>query len=158
MDQGSVFSGHPTVYTVLEKSQNASFQIRSLQNKIDLWGGGYSWEFLVGVCHPFSNPDPTSDQKLLFSPPIFRSGLLNPYLVSDLLHRQKNEGFFESIMNWHSTLSFYIHLELKRQICSYTTTVSLKTIPDSRPKWAKSISVFRMKRPKLHTFWGGTYL
>ena len=32
-----------------------------------------------------------------------------------------------------------------------------KTIPDSRPKWAKSIPVFRPKRLKIHTLWGGTY-
>ena len=37
---------------------------------LSLWllnpgGGGYSWEFLVGVCRPVSsNPDPISDQKM----------------------------------------------------------------------------------------------
>ena len=39
-------------------------------------------------------------------------------------------------------------LELKRQIRSYTPIAPLKAIPDSRPKWAKSIPVFRPKRPK----------
>ena len=38
-----------------------------------------------------------------------------------------------------------------RQICSYTTEAPSKTIPDSWPKWAKSITVFRQKRPKNHT-------
>ena len=33
---------------------------------------------------------------------------------------------------------FLTHLELK-QISSYTPAVPSKTIPDSRPKWAKSI-------------------
>ena len=33
-----------------------------------------------------------------------------------------------------------------------------KTIPDPRPKWVKSIPVFRAKRRKNHTVWGGTYL
>ena len=37
-------------------------------------------------------------------------------------------------------------------------TVPSKTIPDSRPKWAKSIPVFRPKRRQNHTLWGGTYL
>jgi len=33
-----------------------------------------------------------------------------------------------------------------------------KTIPNSRPKWAKSIPVFRPKPLKNHTLWGSTYL
>ena len=35
---------------------------------------------------------------------------------------------------------------------------SLETIPDSRPKWPKCISVFTPKRGKNPTRWGGTYL
>jgi len=42
---------------------------------------------------------------------------------------------------------FLIHLELKRQIRSYTPVVSPKTIPVSRPK-----------RRKNHTLWGDKYL
>ena len=37
--------------------------------------GVYSWEFLVGnfdVPSGSSNPDPVSDQKMLFSTPVFR--------------------------------------------------------------------------------------
>ena len=34
----------------------------------------------------------------------------------------------------------------------------VKTIPNPRPKWAKSIPVFRPKRRKNPTLWGGTYL
>ena len=36
--------------------------------------------------------------------------------------------------------------------------VPSKTIPDSRPKWAKCVPVFRPKRRKNPTRWGGTYL
>ena len=36
--------------------------------------------------------------------------------------------------------------------------VPSKTILDSRPKWAKSIPVFRPKRRKNPTWWGGTYV
>ena len=46
------------------------------------WGGGgeggysWSWEFLVGGVPPGSpNPDPISDQKMLFSVPVFRPDL-----------------------------------------------------------------------------------
>ena len=38
------------------------------------------------------------------------------------------------------------------------SVVPSKTIPDSRPKWAKCIPVFRPKRRKNPTRWGGTYL
>ena len=49
--------------------------------------------------------------------------------------------------------SFLIPGELKRQIRSYTPVVPSKTIlPDSRPKWAKSIPVLRPERCKNHTF------
>ena len=53
---------------------------------------------------------------------------------------------------------FLTHLELKRMIRSYTSVVPSKTIPDSRPKWAKCIFVFRPKRRKNPTRWGGTYV
>ena len=46
-------------------------------------------------------------------------------------------------------------------MCSYIPVVRVvasKTIPDSRPKWTKSIPVFRPKRLKNPTLWGGTYL
>ena len=39
-------------------------------------------------------------------------------------------------------------------IRSYTPVVPSKTIPDSRPKWAKSIPVFGPKRRKTPTRWG----
>ena len=51
-----------------------------------------------------------------------------------------------------------IQLELKRLVRSYTPAVPSKTIPYSRPKWAKCIPVFRPKRPKNPTHRGGTYL
>ena len=38
--------------------------------------GGYSWEFLVGVCRPvLQSPDPVSDQEMSFVTPVFRPGL-----------------------------------------------------------------------------------
>ena len=53
---------------------------------------------------------------------------------------------------------FLTHLELKRKLRSYTSVVPSKTIPDSRPKWVKCIFVFRPKRRKNPTRWGGTYV
>ena len=47
------------------------------------------------------------------------------------------------------------HLELDK----YASVVPSKTIPDSRPKWAKCIPArFQTKRPKNPTDRGGTYL
>ena len=40
----------------------------------------------------------------------------------------------------------------------YAPVVSSKTIPNTRPKQAKYIPVFRPKSSKNHTLWGGTYL
>ena len=49
--------------------------------------GGYSSESAVGGVPPGSpNPDPISDQNMLFSIPNFRHGLLNPYPFSDLTY------------------------------------------------------------------------
>ena len=41
---------------------------------------------------------------------------------------------------------------------SYIPVVPSKTIPDSRLKWAECTPVFRPKRRKNTTRWGGTYL
>ena len=41
---------------------------------------------------------------------------------------------------------------------SYTPVVPSKSTPDSRPKWARCIPVFRPKRCKNPTKWGGTCL
>ena len=55
---------------------------------------------------------------------------------------------------WKSIPTFFlIQLELK-----WRYWVPLKTIPKSRPKWAKTIPVFRPKRGKNHTLRGSTYL
>ena len=43
-----------------------------------------------------------------------------------------------------------------RQKCSYTTVAPSKTIPDSRPKWTKSITVFRPKQRKTIPNFGST--
>ena len=40
----------------------------------------------------------------------------------------------------------------------YTPVVLSKIVSYSRPKWAKSIPAFRLKRRKDPTLWGGTYL
>ena len=66
--------------------------------------------------------------------------------------------FLKSISNSHIMGSYVIHLEPIDNYVLYTTVAPSKTIPDSRPKWAKSLTVFRPKRRKNLTLWGGTYL
>ena len=60
----------------------------------------------------------------------------------------KQKKFLKFVSNAHISLSFLL----------IWNAVPSKTIPDSRPKWAKRIPVFRPKRPKNPTPWGGTYL
>ena len=55
--------------------------------------------------------------------------------------------FFLSYLFGIETINTFIH-----------SVVPSKTIPDSRPKWAKCIPVFRPKRHKNPTRWGGTHL
>ena len=66
----------------------------------------------------------------------------------------------------NSSNAFWIHIFL---FSSYSLGIerintfihpcsSLENQPDSRPKWAKSVPVFRPKRPKNPTLWVGTYL
>ena len=51
---------------------------------------------------------------------------------------------------------FFTHLEMKRQMRSPNCVVPSKTKPDSRPKRAKSLPVFRPKRDKNPTQLGDT--
>ena len=74
------------------------------------------------------NPDPVSDPKMLFSSPVFKS----TYPYSDLdvvtkrsvyMGRNYVERFRKIYLNADYSF-FFIHLELKRQIRSYTPVVS----------------------------------
>ena len=47
---------------------------------------------------------------------------------------------------WECTARFSKSWPFFRQICSYILLVSSKTIPDSKPKWTKSIPFFSPKR------------
>ena len=68
-----------------------------------------------------------------------QKGLLNPFWIRMFLLLFYSFGI--------ETINTFIHF----RSCS-------KTIPDSRPKWVKSIPVFRAKRRKNRIVWGGTCL
>jgi len=65
--------------------------------------------------------------------------LFNPFRIRIFLFLSYSFGI--------ETINTFIH-----------SVVPLKTIPDSRPKWAKCIPVIRAKRRKNPTRWGSTYL
>ena len=97
--------------------------------------------------------------------PVFRPDLQNPYPFSDLAFRQKlchgsldqsiNQKFIQMHFEFVYFYFFLFHLKLIRKIHSYAPIVRSKTILDSREKFTP---VFRAKRSKNHTLWGGTYL
>ena len=121
--------------------------------------GGVLLRILGGGVPPGSpNPDPTSDQKMQLSIPVFRPGLYAEIMLSLLrLERKQNNSsnqfririfFFLSYSFGFETINTFIH----------SRVVLSKTMPDSKPRWVKCIPVFRIKRRKNPTWWGGTYL
>ena len=71
--------------------------------------GGYSWEFLVGVCRPGSpNPDPISDQKIQFSAPVFRPGLSAEFMLSLRTGLERKQTNSSKRSNSHISLSFLL--------------------------------------------------
>ena len=68
--------------------------------------------------------------------------------MSSLLRLERKQKIFQMHFEFAYFYFVLIHLELKRQLHSYAPVVPSKTIPDSRPKWAKCIPVFTPKRPK----------
>ena len=83
----------------------------------------------------------------------FRQKLCYPYL-----YQSANKKILQIHFEFAYFSFFLTNLQLKRWIRSYTPVIPSKTISDSRPKWAKCIPVFRPKRRKNPTRWGGTYL
>ena len=107
-------------------------------------------------CSP--NPDLVSDQKMSFSRSHPFSDLaFRQTLCHNYLDQSANKNFFKCIrIRIFLFLSYSFGNETINKFIHSRS--SLKTIPDSRPKWAKFVPVFRPKRPKNHTLWGGTYL
>ena len=90
----------------------------------------------------------------------------NPF--SDLALRQKLCYHYVAVgaqtKNYSNPFQIRIFLFLSYSIGTETintfihSVVPSKIIPNSRPKWAKCIPVFRPKRRKNPTRWGGTYV
>ena len=90
-----------------------------------------------GVLLCFPNPDPISDQKLLFSTPDFGPGL-KAEIMSSLLRLERKQK--------NSSKIFRIRIFLCLSYSFGTEMINpidpSKAIPNSRPKWAKCIPVF----------------
>ena len=74
---------------------------------------------------------------------LFQTYLSRNHVIIGTYIRTPTKKFLKSISNSHQLSRFLFHLDLKQQIRSYTPVVPLKAIPNSRPKWAKSLPVFR---------------
>ena len=92
-------------------------------------GGGYSWEFLVGVCYlvfqtkKWNFPHPFSDQISKIHTHFQSCPLGRNYVIITLERKQKSHSNPFGIRLF---LFFLTHLELKRQIRSYTPYFPLK--------------------------------
>ena len=63
----------------------------------------------IGVPPCFPNHDPILDQKVLFSPPVFRPGLQAEIMLSLLrTERKQTNKFFKSISSLHISVSFVV--------------------------------------------------
>ena len=114
---------------------------------------GYSWEFLVGVCRLvlqiltlFQTKKMSFSRSHPFSDLAFRQTLCHNYL-----DQSANKNFFKCIRSriflflsysfGNETINKFIH-----------SRSSLKTIPDSRQKWAKLCPFSDQKGPKTTPF------
>ena len=92
-------------------------------------------------CHfPLSFPDQTSKLHTRFQ--TWALGRNYVIITQKILQMNFEFAYFCFVL---------IHSELKRQKSSYASVVPSKTIPDSRPKWAKCIPVFRPKIKEAQT-------
>ena len=80
-------------------------------------------------------------------------------LLSLVRLKPQQKDFLKSISNSHITLSSYsFGIDTLYTLIHNSTGVPSQTISNPRPKWAKSIPIFRPKRCKNPTLWGDPYL
>ena len=96
-----------------------------------------------------------------FFTPVFRPDLWEIMLSLHPLRLERQQKRFLKIHFEFPYSSFFFYSEGNwndKYLHTLALVVPSKTIPDSRPKWAKCIPDFRPKRRKNPTRWGGTYL
>ena len=108
----------------------------------------------MGMCHPVLQILTLSQTKKCHFSHLFSDMASKKLLYHYLDWNSKKIGItYFSV----SLISFGIEM-INTTCMSYIPVVPSKTIPDSRPKWTKSIPIFRPKRHKNPTLCGGTYL
>ena len=155
---GEVFSKSPPPTSLeipVKKTSYIDLSFWTLENP----PGVYSWEFMVGVCRPVP-------QILQTQFPTKKCNFPHPF--SDLAFGQKlcyhMVAVREQTENYSNAFQIHIFLFFSYSFGIETintfihSVVPSKTIPNSRPKWAKCVPIFRPKRHKNPTQWGGTYL
>ena len=124
---------------------------------------------LGGVVPPGSlNPDPTSDQKMSFSTPIFRPSVYNPYLFSDLEEvTKRNLVMFTkteimSFMHyWDKNTNKRIFLKFFFQFTYYSFSLihmEWKLMARTFMHCCSSLKNYTQFQTKIHTDLGGTSL
>ena len=106
------------------------------------------------------NPDPISDQKVSF-PHLFSDDLEEVTKCKINVYLGRNYAIFTRLGRQQKDFEFaYISLSQSFRIEMTNTFIHshYSSLPDSRPKRAKSLAVFRPKQHKNHTLWADSYL
>ena len=130
-------------------------------------GGGYSNEFLLGVCRPVLHILTLFQIKTchtrfqtwpLKSIPVFRLGIGRNYVIIYNKIKTLTKRFLTTHFEFAYYSFFHFHLELKRQIRSCTPAFPSKPYPNSDQNKQSLYSFSEPKRSKNHTVWGDTCL
>ena len=132
--------------------------------KVKIFPGGVLLGIIGGVCDPVLQILTLFwTKKCIFSYPSsdlaseihtrFQTWRLRNYFIITLIGTRTKK-----ISRSHVSLSFYLIWNWNHEYVRTLLRVSSRTIPDYRPKWAKPLPVFRPKRRRNPTLWGGTYI
>ena len=103
------------------------------------------------------NPDPIPDQKTVIFHTLFQTSPLFINITCTQI-RTPTKRFLKIHFEFAYNSFFLIHLELKRQILSYTPVIPSKTILDSRQKWINLYPSSSRNGAKTIPYEGGIYL
>ena len=132
--------------------------------KVKIFPGGVLLGIIGGVCNPVLQILTLfRTKKCIFSYPSsdlaseihtrFQTWRLRNYFIITLIRTRPKK-----ISHSHRSLSFYLIWNWNDEYVHILLRGPPRTIPDSIPKRAKFIPVFRPKRRKNPTLWGGTYI
>ena len=109
-----------------------------------------------GVPLGYPNPDPIPDQKTVIFRTLFQTSPLFINITCTQI-RTSTKRFLKIHFEFAYNSFFLIHLELKRQILSYTLVFPSKTILDSRQKWINLYPSSSRNGAKTIPYEGGIY-